>query len=623
MPETNPTFPELPMANNLSSSDNNINNQEPGNKNKKNFKKWLLKPWVAIIITIILISGLVWAGYNYFIKNNTSASEQTAKSITEVKTLTIDTNLINQDTINAVGIVQPESKVEIIALTQGTVRGLFFEVGDEVYNSQILVDIFNSLLITSNAIAQTSYINMQNNLEATIRATNEAIRQAEIGIKNAEEGVITAEFSLQSTKDNLANAINLQDKTKEDIQNQAIISYYSSLNTINNTLDQVNYVIRAEGNIQLSGIAATLSAKDPQSLYKAKNSYSAARSLYNSLMDKQPTKETILNDTKKVIEALFLTKTAVDDTINVLNNTVTSIDFSEISLNSQLSSFTSVRNIIVSTQTGTEAVLQGLQNINLTRKRELDALENAVKISLSQLEQAKLGLDNANASLDRSVQAQEQQVIAAKSSLDAASGQVDLSNEQLADLVIKAPINGKITGKFIEIGAEVNPGQKIAEISQLNNVKIEINLPSEQVYLIKVGQDVKINNDLIGRVNAIDPTADPIARQVGVEIFYDNNQGNLISGTFVDIAIPVEKITKTQPDSIFIPLGAVTIAQNESYVFITENINGKIIAKKITIKIGQTVNNLIEVLSGLKNDDQLIIENNKNLMDGEEIKIAN
>ncbi|MFH1427391.1 MAG: efflux RND transporter periplasmic adaptor subunit [Patescibacteria group bacterium] len=620
MPETNPIFPELPLANKLSESDDFINNLESGNKNKKKIKKWLLKPWIAIIITIILISGTVWAAQNYLSNknglNNNQLIEENAKRV-----ITQEINLLdsNQNFITAVGEVKANSKVEVVALAQGTVRGLFFEVGDEIYNNQILADIFNSMLITSNSIAQTNYINMQNNLEATIRATNEAIRQAEIGVKNAEEGVITAEFSLQSAKDNLANAINYQDKTKEDIQNQAIISFYSSLNTINNTLDQVNYIIKAEGSIQVNGIAATLSAKDPQSLYKAKNSYSAARSLYNSLMNKQPTKETILDETKKIIEALYLTKVSVDDTINTLNNTVTSIDFSEISLNTQLSSFSSVRNIIVSTQTGAETVLQSLENINLSRKRELDVLENAVKISSSQLEQAKLGLDNAKASIDRSIQAQEQQVIATKSSLDAASGQVDLSNEQLADLVMAAPISGKITGKFIEIGAEVNPGQKIAEISQLEKVKIIVNLSSEDIYKIKIGQAVKIGENFNGGVISIAPAADPVTKKVKVEILFDNINNELISGTFVDISIPLGQIEKTGEKSVFIPLKTLTIAQNENYVFLYKD--G--IAKKVVVNIGKIEGVLVEILSGLNNGDKLIIDGGKNIEDGEEIKISN
>jgi membrane fusion protein (multidrug efflux system) len=144
-------------------------------------------------------------------------------------------------------------------------------------------------------------------------------------------------------------------------------------------------------------------------------------------------------------------------------------------------------------------------------------------------------------------------------------------------------------------------------------------LPSEDIYRIEEGRIVNIRNDLTGIISSIDPAADPITRKVKVEITFDNKDKELIPGTFVEIEIPLSSLEKTHPESVFIPLRAVTIAQNESYVFV--NSGGK--ARKINVVTGKTEGVLIEILDGLHDGDELIVEGAKNLENGEQIEINN
>ena len=549
-------------------SNSNLTNMEPG-RPKSKIKKFILKPWVISIISLLLISGAIYAGVNFFGNGNEQNLEiKTAKEVVVEK---IDFTAGNKDIINTVGAVQAETKIEVVALGQGTAQAIFFDIGDEVYSNKILADLYNSAAVTSHTNAQINYFNFQNSLEATIRATNEIIYQAELGVNNAQEAIRAAEISLRAAQDNLANAEELQIKSKLDLKDSTIISFYGYLNTINSTLEQINYIIHAEEGIQLEGIATTLSVQSAQSLINAKTNYLLASNNYKKVNALKPNQNTIINDIEKIILNLALTKQAVDDTIIVLNNTISSSSFSQTTLNSQLTSFTTYRTNIVNTQAGAKVSLQSLENIDLYNKQEIEALENAVKISSSQLQMAEIGMSNAQAALNSAIQAQDQQIIMTQTSLDSSEGQFNLSSNQLNDLIIKAPIAGVITAKLIELGAEVNPGQKIAEISQIDNLKIEINLPSKDIYRIKIGQEVIINNDLKAVINSINPIADSITKKVRAEILFNNKNNDLIAGTFVDVSIPLDGVQQTSKDSIFIPLKAVTIGQNEKYVFINDN----------------------------------------------------
>lgn len=583
-------------------------------------RKWLIKPWVAFIITLILVAGTVYAGQNYFNSgeekdNNKETQEESRK---KVKTMILDLSEQN-NFISAVGTVKPETIVEVVALSQGTVRALFFDIGEKVYINQVLADLHNNTALTSNSNAQINYFNMQNNIDAIIRLTDGTIRQAEIGIQNALKSIGSAEIALKTAEDNLTNTISLQEKNNTDTKDKAIILFSDYLNTVNNTLEQVNYIIKAEGDIQLDGVATTLSIKNPQHLSDAKNYYLLTRNAYIGLNQIKPSRNTVVNNIKEVINALELTKLTVDNTIKALNSTISNPNFSQSSMNTQLTIFSTFRSAVVSAQTSSKTTLDSLENLKLANKKEKDALDNAISSAKKQLELAQIGHDIASASLESARQSQEQQLIGAQTSLDSAEGQLNLSNDQIVDLTINAPMGGTITGKFIELGGEVAPGQKIAEVQKIDKVKIEISLPSEDIYRIEVGQKVIINDKLEAEISLIDPTADSVTRKVRAEILFDNKENKLITGTFVDVIISIKEQEKVSPESVSIPLKAVTIAEGENYVFV----NDKGIAKKVVVEVGKTEGALIEILSGLNDGNELIVEGGKNLEEDESIEISN
>lgn len=596
-------------------------NQIKLNQEKKltRLSRRLRKPKVIVIVTILLVAGTVYSGYSYF-SSSTKAQEGVEKNqvlAKEVKTVILDLAKDNTDLITTVGTVKAEARIDAVALVSGTIRGLYFQVGDSVLANKYLASLANSSISTSYNNAQINIMNLENNLASTERITDETIRQAELGVQNALESVQAAEIALATTQDNLANAQALKDKSNQDTKESAVISFYDYLNTINNTLDQVNYVIKAEGSIQLDGIATTLGILNGQSITNAKKSYLTARAGYNSLTGLAPASDTITDEMSQIINGLSQAKKAVDDTIIVLDNTISSPDFNEASLNSLKINFTGLRSAVVNAQISAKRILQNLENLGLVNKQELDALANAIKSAQSQIALAQVGYDNAIAALDNVKQAKQQQLIGAQTTLDNAKGQLNLTGTQVADLTIKAPISGKITRKYVELGSEVSPGQKIAEISQTKTVKIEVSLAAEDIYRVKSGQIVNIGDDLVGTISLIDPAADPITRKVRLEIFFDNKDNKLIPGTFIDVAIPVARLEKTHAESVFVPLRTVTITQNENFVFIV--VAGK--AKKVQVVTGKTAGALIEILDGLHNNDELVVEGNKSLEEGDQVEV--
>src|SRR3989338_366758 len=586
-------------------------------QNQNRFKS----SWFIIPLAIILIGSIIFVFQNFVKNNGQVQGEKVANVAPQVKTMVLGGDGNGQANIATVGTVKADSKVEVVAMVNGTARGVYFKTGDTVTAKQVLISLYDSTLLANLNNAQTNAGNMQLSYDSNQRTLDENIRQAELGIRRAQESVGSVAIGLQTAEDNLANARNLQEKNKEDIKNNAVISYHNYLNAVSSGLDQVNYLLGEDKDSgQLPGISSTLGVTNLQTVTDAKNKYTLTRAVYFAQDKAGVNTDDVLAGVKAVAQLLSQTKDLIDSTIAVLNHTIANSNFPDSALMAQRSLFSNLRSTVINAQVAAQATLNSLQNVDLVNKQQLDALQNAVNIARSQLTLAQTGYDTAVAALASARKGKEQALIGAKAALDNARGQLNIIQTQAADLSVEAPIAGVVTQKSVELGGEVRAGQKLAEISQNDAVKIIVGISSEDVYKIKLGQPAAINDNLAGAVTRIDPAADAMTKKVTVEITYDNKDKKLIAETFVDVKMPVQSQSAGPlAGSFFVPLQAVSITPNETFVFIVKD--GK--AAKIPVELGITEGEKIEVTSGLRNGDEVITEGNKELEEGQNVQTQN
>lgn len=573
-----------------------------------------------VTITAILVIALIVAGINLLNGNNDEAVEMViANKI--VRTQTVESRV--EARVEAIGTVKADTKIAVKALTRGTVRSVLFSVGDQVAKNTTLANLSNDTVMTNLINAQTNLVNVERNASITTQLTQETLRRAELETERAEKTVAAAEIGLQSAIDNLNNSKNLSDKGDIDIKNSAVLSMSDNLNTVYNTLKQINTIIQAdEDTSQVPGIKNTLAALNQGTLNTALNAYRTTDSSYEALSAKQFNADNITQGIKEMILLLAQTKNAVDTTIVVLDSTITSADFTPAALAAQRDKFTGLRSAIVATQTSVERTLQSLQNTGLTSTQQLDALENAVAAAENQLNSAELSYQNALVGLTNAQTGAERDLLSSQSSVDNAKSQLNLMQVQASDLRISAPITGVVTSKLIDLGDEVNPGQTIAEISQTEKLVIEVDLPASDSSRLESGQIAYITSGTMestGTVGQIYPTADPVNKKIRVEIIADKDS-KLVAESFVNVSIPTKEDTdKENMTTYFVPLKAVTISPNENYVYIIDGEK----AKKVQVNINRTEGDKIEVTSGLNEGDQLIVEGNKSIVDGETVTVNN
>ncbi|MBD3248070.1 hypothetical protein GF382_02160, partial [Candidatus Falkowbacteria bacterium] len=299
-------------------------------KNKiKQFLKSKTFSWVLMIAIIAMLLQII------FYKGKDLDKEATTDEAKQVSVERIISNSDRGAAINTVGKVLPVNSVDVVALSQGTIQGIFFEIGDEVEKNQTLAFVSNDLTSNNLSSAQTTYLNMLNNMDVIRRSADEQVRQAEIGVENAAESVRLAEISLESAEDNYENSQDIQKQNNKNIKENAVLAYTDHLSFAKKTLNDVNYIIGAEAGEQIPGISATLASKNKQSLILAENNYLQAKNAYLQLNGISPNKDNILTYLYKISDLMKKIKGSVSDTVEVLENTTANRDFSESTLVAQ------------------------------------------------------------------------------------------------------------------------------------------------------------------------------------------------------------------------------------------------------------------------------------------------
>lgn len=230
-----------------------------------------------------------------------------------------------------------------------------------------------------------------------------------------------------------------------------------------------------------------------------------------------------------------------------------------------------------------------------------------------------------------------------KAQLIAAEGQVEVAEVQLEnakvalkggldDHEITSPISGYIVKKSIAVGDSITAGQELYTISKTSNVKIQFFVNQDQLSSVAEGMEINVKdndgNSFSATVRNISPDADATTKRflvearpndhgVGQAFPEEQSINELFSGSIVTVSFSVTK--KPQyPGDLILPLTAITIGQNESYIFLAEN--GK--AKKVTLAVSNVQGDTAEVKADVPPNAAIIINGSKLVQDGGEIKIS-
>lgn len=242
----------------------------------------------------------------------------------------------------------------------------------------------------------------------------------------------------------------------------------------------------------------------------------------------------------------------------------------------------------------------------------------------SQVQQAELTLEQAKESLKLAKKNyKDDKNNSTKSAREIAEIQVKNAELGLESAVnaheITAPISGVITNRQVSIGDSVNSGQVLATISKTNLSKIQFYVNQEELNNFSPKTVVTIDDgkqQVKATVINVAPQADATTRRFLVEAAPVNKE-KLLIGTVVNVWADISRAASD--NSFILPLEAITVGQNENYIFLARD--GK--AKKVTVELDNISGETAEVKGDIPRDAEIIVEGNKLIKDGDTIVVKN
>ncbi|MFS0916250.1 efflux RND transporter periplasmic adaptor subunit [Brevibacillus sp. 179-C 1.1 NHS] len=227
--------------------------------------------------------------------------------------------------------------------------------------------------------------------------------------------------------------------------------------------------------------------------------------------------------------------------------------------------------------------------------------QNEINASKRAVTQAEITLRDAQLSLNELQKgAEPEDVMVANASIKAAAGGVDRARKTLDDAKIQAPFAGTVVDVNLQIGEQVSPGQEIIRLVDLSEVKVALDVSNDLISQFREKTKVHALSDdgkkSEGTIAFISPVVNKNTGKYRVEIAIPNADGYWRGGMAATIELP------RQVNGFLVPLESVGVSQTDHYVMAVEN--GLIVKK--AVKTGQMVGDSIEIVSGVKEGDQLL-----------------
>ncbi len=217
----------------------------------------------------------------------------------------------------------------------------------------------------------------------------------------------------------------------------------------------------------------------------------------------------------------------------------------------------------------------------------------------------------------------EIQYLQAKNNKEALEKRKATTQSQIAMSRIVAPFSGIVDEIRVKVGETAMPGMGGVRVVNMNKLKITAKVADSYASLLKKGDKVKVNipdlntefESVITYV-ALNVTAS--SRTFEIEIKVPSTIKNLKPNLLARISVNDANIK----EAIVIPLNAIQKSANgDNVVMLAVKQNNKTVAVNRIIKLGMSYLDKIVVTEGLSKDDQIIIEGNEDLIEGQELNI--
>lgn len=255
---------------------------------------------------------------------------------------------------------------------------------------------------------------------------------------------------------------------------------------------------------------------------------------------------------------------------------------------------------------------------------ERTAAVAAAKADLATAERTR----NQNAELYKQKFISQSAFEASDSALQAKQAAVELAKAQLEqtqimlnDAIVRAPIAGVVAKRYVQPGEKVGFDAQLIQIVDLSDLEVQAQASLADIASIKPGMAAVVQIEGLaertfpGRVERINPAAEPGTRSINVYVSLANEGSLLKAGMFARVRLTMA----AEREAPALPVSAVRGEGLQSYVWLVAR--NKLERRAVTVGTRDERAHLVEILSGVAPDDDVIATKFDNLQHGQPARL--
>ncbi len=207
-----------------------------------------------------------------------------------------------------------------------------------------------------------------------------------------------------------------------------------------------------------------------------------------------------------------------------------------------------------------------------------------------------------------------------------AKSEYEAAKLSLERCIIHAPFDGVVDTVPPEIGELVSIGQDVATVAQLGELKVEVGIPEKDIDMVRSVKECAVNveaakSKTTGERTYLSYLPSETSQVYTLRLKIPNKEEKMRPGMFSDV-----KVIREIRTNFLVPIYSVMAKDDQHYVFVSDNYKAEkkikndqrnlMTARKRLVKLGVIQGTNVEILSGLKEGDQIVVVGQRNLDDG-------
>jgi membrane fusion protein (multidrug efflux system) len=286
---------------------------------------------------------------------------------------------------------------------------------------------------------------------------------------------------------------------------------------------------------------------------------------------------------------------------------------------SSVGTISAVQGAVVATELGGTVSEVGFPNGGEAKKGDV-LLKLDSSSEGAQFNTAKADLELARSDLQRAKDLATRKVIS-KAELDSAQskfqqkqGTVDNMQAMIEKKEVRAPFDGQLGIRLVNVGQTINAGQQVVSLQALDPLFVDFALPQQNLPNLVQGLEARVRTDalgdrvFVGKVTAINSAVDTATRNVSVQVTLENRDHALKPGMFAKIEI----ILPTKQKTLVVPGTAVSYAPYGDSVYVIEKKKDEKTGKESQtirqafVRVGEARGDFVSITKGLKAGETVV-----------------